>query len=165
MTDFINTFIDKLLLLIGIVHQVLQQLGINQTFFFYVVIQVIAIFILGQFIFRPFSEALQKRLENTTSLEEVAVETKIETQQIAARFEVKARELSKKIKTIFDDYRAQGQKEAETVLSETRKKADTLLSQQKTRINADLEKAKTEVAKEVKALSGDITQKLMESSR
>jgi F0F1-type ATP synthase membrane subunit b/b' len=143
---------------------ILHQLGMDHTLPFYVVINTIAIFILSYFIFSPFSKALQERLKNTASTEEVSAETKIETQQMKTQFEIKAREISQKIKSIFDEKKSQGQTQAAAILSDARKQSEALLAQEKSLIAKSLAQANEEVAKEVNSLSQSISKKMIGSN-
>ena len=140
---------------------ILQQLGINFTIFYQLLIFVFGFSFLALVVFKPYAAIISEREKRTKGATEGAVELKKQTNELASRFEVKARQVSEEIKTIFDTYRAEANKEYEIVVGRAREESQKLIEETRTRVTAEVLEAGKKMKEEVPALSRAITQKML----
>ena len=81
----------------------LSQLGIDGSIFFQIAIFCVAYFTLSRVVFMPYASAYEQRISRTSGDEEVAQEAIKKAQDLRTQYESKAKEVSGKIKTIFDE--------------------------------------------------------------
>ena len=116
---------------------ILQQFGINETFFYQLVIFLIAITSLSLLVFKPYLAALEQRENRTKGGEELAHELHRASADLRAQYETRAREVSGQIKSIYDDYRSQASKEQEHIVSRARGESQKLVDM--TTVRSELE--------------------------
>lgn len=136
--------------------QILTQLGANSTAFFQFAIFIVAVFILTTFIFKPFFAAYDERLKRTKGAEAVAKDSEEEAKNIAAVYQLKARQINDKIKSIFDAQKATGLKQAGDIIAQSKAEADRTVSAAR----ADLEKQKADAQNKINEMSAEISAQL-----
>lgn len=117
---------------------ILHALGVDVTFLYQFVIAAFAFFALSAIAFGPYMQALEEREKRTTGGEAAAENTQKEAIELRGHYEQKARELAGEIKTIFDSYRVEANKEYESIIQKARAQANSLLAQTRDRVTAQI---------------------------
>jgi F-type H+-transporting ATPase subunit b len=141
--------------------EILQQLGLNDSYFFQFIIFLIAYIIMSQVLFKPYADAFQQREDRTKGGEELAVETNKAAQDLRSTYETKARSVSTEIKNIFDEQKTLANKEYEQIVTTARQQSQKIIDETRTRINSELEIAKKQVQEIVPTVSAEMTKKLL----
>ncbi|MBC7464905.1 MAG: ATP synthase F0 subunit B [Bdellovibrio sp.] len=141
--------------------EILLQLGANETAFIQFVLFIIAITFLTTVIFGPYFKAYDQRHKLTKGAEQVANDAQDEAKKLVQIYQLKAREINDKIKTIFEGSRQEAIVSTsvliDTAKTQVAKTTETALSQIQTQ--------KQNAGQQVKTISLDvseaITKKLM----
>lgn len=136
---------------------ILQQLGANYTAFYQFILFIVAISFLSSYVFNPYFLSYDKRLEKTKGGEELAQEFAKKTLEVNKEYETEARRINSKIKSIYDEQRAEAQLIAEKAVQEARKEAQQLVDGQRQsladniqRVSLELKTQSAEIAKSIK---------------
>lgn len=140
---------------------ILQQLGLNDSYFFQFIIFTIAYLVLSQVLFKPYTEAFEKREHKTKGGEEIAAETAKHTQDLKSTYESKARNVSSEIKNIFDEQKLIANKEYETIVSAARTHSNRLIEDTKNKIATELASAKKQIQEAIPTVASEMTRKLL----
>lgn len=140
---------------------ILSQLGIDGSFLFQVAIFCVAYFTLSRVIFMPYANAYQQRVSRTSGDEEVAQEAIKKAQDLRTQYESKAKEVSGKIKTIFDEYRAEAGEHASGVVAKAREESARLIEQSRENVSKEVAAAESALKKEVSLVSEEINKKML----
>jgi F0F1-type ATP synthase membrane subunit b/b' len=143
---------------------ILEQLGLNQTYFFQLAIFVGTLILLGQFVFKDFAHLLEMRNQQTKGSEDVAVEVQQKTAQLASQYESRARQVNNEIKTIFDSYREDAGREYEKMVSKARTDSQKLIEETRQRVSVEIEQATKRLLEEVPVVAQAMTNKLLSKS-
>ena len=100
--------------------EILLQLGANETAFIQFVLFIITISFLTVVVYGPFFKAYDQRVKLTKGAETVAGETQDEAKKLEQIYQVRAREINDKIKTVFDASRKQAADSAVTMLNQVK---------------------------------------------
>ena len=141
--------------------EILLQLGANETAFMQFVLFVVAISFLTVVVFGPFFKAYDQRHKLTKGAEQVANDAQDEAKKLVQIYQLKAREINDKIKTIFDGSRQEAV-QSTTILIDT---AKTQVAQTTETALSQIQAQKQNAGQQVKTISSDvsdeITKKLM----
>lgn len=140
---------------------ILEQLGINHTYFFQLAIFIVTLGILAQLVFKPYLELLDKRQSKTKGAEDFAADIKKKTADLNVSYENKARDVNAKIKSIFDSARAVATKEYDAIVNKARQQAHASIESNRSKIEKELEAAKLKIKEEAPLIAQTITQKLL----
>ena len=140
---------------------VLEQLGINQTVFIQFFIFLIAFVALSQLVFTPYAKAFEHREEKTKGGEELAIELQRQSVELISKYEIRARQVSGEIKTIFDSYRDQANKECEAIVSKARAESQKIIEEARARMVVESTEAAEKLRSELPKISAAITAKLL----
>jgi F0F1-type ATP synthase membrane subunit b/b' len=139
----------------------LQSLGVNETIIYQFVIFAFTLIGLSSIAFKPYVEALKLRESKTKGSEELAVEIQKQSADLKHQYEQEAKRVSGEVKTIFDEYRDQANKEAQALLTLAREQAQKLISQNKEKVSLEINEASKKLKTEVPHMAQLITQKLL----
>ncbi len=140
---------------------IITQLGLNDSFFYQFIIFCIAYVALSRWAFAPYNLALTQREQKTVGGEELAVELAKETQDLKTKYEVKARQVSGEVKSIFDEHRTAAQKEQERIVFEARSEANKTIDTVRKKVETEISQAKTQLKAEVSQISQEMIKKLL----
>ncbi len=140
---------------------VLDQLGLNQSFFIQLIIFSIAYLALSNIVFAPYIKALSVREEKTKGGEDLAFEFQQKAQDLRTRYEVKARQVSGDVKTIFDEYRQQATQEYEKIVSKARGESQVLIESTRKKVSMEIEAAQAQLKAEIPIVAQEMTRKLL----
>jgi F-type H+-transporting ATPase subunit b len=136
--------------------EILFQLGANKTAFIQFAIFIISVFILTKFIYTPFFVAYDERVRRTKGAEAVAKDSEEEAKNIAAVYQLKARQINEKIKSIFDAQKSIGLRQAGEILAQSKAETDRSISAARN----ELEKQKSEAQNRINEISAEISTQL-----
>lgn len=136
--------------------EILLQLGANKTAFIQFAVFIISVFILTKFIYTPFFVAYDERVKRTKGAEAVAKDSEEEAKNIAAVYQLKARQINDKIKAIFDVQKSTGLRQAGEILAQSKSETDRVISAART----DLEKQKADAQNKMSEISAEISAQL-----
>lgn len=122
--------------------EILLQLGANQTAFIQFILFIITISFLTVFIFNPYFKAYDKRHALTKGSDLVAFETQDEAKKLEQIYQLRAREINDKVKTIFDQSKNEALSSAGKIIDEA--KAETFAETDKARQVIDTQKKNAE---------------------
>jgi F0F1-type ATP synthase membrane subunit b/b' len=140
---------------------ILDQLGINHTYFFQLGIFIFALIVLSQFVFKDFVDLLSKREEKSKGTEGIAAEEHKKAAELQRAYEDSARGLSGEIKTIFDSYRQQAAAEYESIVSKARQESMRLVEDTRQRVSAEIGDAAKSLKEEAPAVALAISGRLL----
>ncbi len=140
---------------------VLEQLGINQTVYIQFFIFLIAFITLSQVVFAPYAKALTEREARTKGGEELAGELQKQSVELKTQYEAKARKVSGDIKTIFDSYRDQANREYEQIISKARAESQRLVEEARLRVSIETAEAAKKLREDLPKIASAITSKLL----
>lgn len=140
---------------------ILEQLGINQTLYIQFFVFLVGFLALSMVAFRPYANALEERENRTKGGAELAVEIQKQSVELQNKFETKARSVGGEIKTIFDSYRDEANKEYEGIVTTARSEAQKLIEEARARVSLEVVEATKKLKEEIPQLASAITQKLL----
>lgn len=139
----------------------LQQFGIDSTVFHHMIIFVIAILFLMTVVYKPYLKAFEMREMRTKGGEALATEIQKDSADLRARYENKAKDVSSKIKTIYDDFRSQANKEYESILSASRAEAKKAVDQVRSSVADELGRAEKQIREQTPVVAQTVVTKLL----
>lgn len=140
---------------------ILTQLGIDGSILFQIIIFCVAYFVLSRVVFMPYANAYEQRLSRTTGDEEVATQAVKKAQELRSQYESKAKEVSGKIKTIFDEYRVEAGEHASSVVSKAREESAMMIEAARGSVSKQVQAAEGELKKEVAVVAQEINKKML----
>lgn len=140
---------------------VLQQLGLNSSVIIQFAIFVLTLFVLSQVAFGPYLKAQQERELRTKGGEDLASELLKKSDELKATYENKARQVNGEIKTIFDEYRDQANKESGDLVAKARIESQKLVEEARRQVALEISEATAKLKNEVSSVSNAITKKLV----
>src|SRR5437868_3934824 len=106
--------------------EIIHQLGINQTALIQFAIFICMFFFLNLYVFTPYYKALEERENRTMGGEDLAIEFQKKSTELHSEYQIKAKEVSKKIKDIYDAHRNDAVKEYDLIVGKARQEAGSL---------------------------------------
>lgn len=140
---------------------ILDQLGLNQSFFIQFVVFTVAYLALSRLVFAPYSAALSQRELRTKGGEDLAVEIQKKSDELRTQYEIKARQVSGNVKDIFDKYRDEANKEYDRVVSASRMEAQKLIEAARQKVGLEIGEAKAKLKADVPAVAQEMTRRLL----
>lgn len=139
---------------------ILEQLGINHTYFYQFGIFVFSLILL-QFIFKDFQGLLVKREQRTLGGEALAKEELKKSADLHAAYEAKARALNGEIRSIYDTYRVEATAEYQKIISGARAESAKLIEESRHKVTLEITDASRKLRDEVPALAQSIVTRLL----
>ena len=139
--------------------EILQQLGANQSAFIQFFIFAISIAFLTVFVFNPYFNAYDIRLQKTRGVESVAKDTIEETKNLNLIFQSKARESNDKIRSIYDVEKGLAQKTSDEIIKLAKADADKIISNSRAEISQQISQSKSQVVTLSQEIATQLTQK------
>lgn len=136
--------------------EILAQLGANGTAFIQFAVFIVSIFVLTKFIFNPFFLAYDERQKRTKGAEAVAKDSEDEAKNIAAVYQLKARQINDRIKSIFETQKQLGLKQAGEIVAQSKSETERMIGAAR----ADIEKQKASAQTQVQQISAEISSQL-----
>ena len=136
--------------------QILSQLGANYTAFIQFIIFIIAITFLTIYVFNPYFKAYDERMKRTKGADAVAAETATDAKNMALIYQSKAREISDKIKTVFDKKRTEAGQAGSEILNRAKAEAEKLTTSARNEIQLQ----KNQAQGQIKTLTTEISEQL-----
>jgi len=141
--------------------EIIHQLGINSTAFIQFGIFIAIFFFLNIYVFTPYYKALEAREQRTVGGEELAQEFHKKSIEITSEYQIKAKEVSKKIKEIYDAHRSDALREYDAIVSIARREAASLLETNQQKISKAIQITGAALKGETTNVAVVITQKLL----
>jgi F0F1-type ATP synthase membrane subunit b/b' len=141
---------------------ILNQLGINQTTFYCLLIFLFTFFFLKELLFRPYFSSFLERDKRTKGGESTAKEMLQQAQVLKQQYEEQARDLNAEIKSIFDESRSNGSRETDKILIAAKKAAEQSIEQTRQKVSQEMKKAQDQLVLEVPGVALGITKKMLD---
>jgi F-type H+-transporting ATPase subunit b len=141
--------------------EIIQQLGINGTALIQFGIFICAFFFLNLYLFTPYYKALEEREKRTLGGEDLAQEFQKKSTELHSEYQTKAKEVTKKIKDIYDAHRTDALKEFDALVGKARTEAAILLEANNQKIAQSIQATAAALRAETTNVSVAITQKLL----
>lgn len=141
--------------------EILLQLGANETAFIQFLLFVIAISFLTIVIFNPFFKAYDQRHKLTKGAEQVANEAQDEAKKLIQIYQLKARAINDKIKTVFESSRVDAAKSGSIILDSAKVQVSKTTESALTEIQTQKQNAGQQAKAVSIEVSEEITKKLM----
>ena len=109
-------------------------LGVNETVYYQLAIFPIGYFCLYFFVFKPYFRLFQEREKSTLGTQDLAGQIIKETEDLEAKYQVKARQVSEQYKEVYDKYKAEAMHEYNQVVNQARNQAKDLVDKAKEEI-------------------------------
>jgi F0F1-type ATP synthase membrane subunit b/b' len=136
--------------------EILLQLGANETAFIQFLIFVLSISFLTIYVYGPYFKANDERNKRTKGADIVAKEAADEAKNLALIYQTKARENNEKIKTVFENKKAEAAKITTELLAEAK-----ILTEKNTQAaRTDIENQKAKAQTEIQNLAAEISLQL-----
>ena len=136
--------------------EILLQLGANKTAFVQFFIFAISITILTIFVFGPYFNANDQRLQNTEGAEDITKNTIEKSKKLNLVYQTKARAINDQIKAVFDTEKLQAMKTSEDLIKSAKAESESMLNKARTEIDNNKKQAKQQVV----TLSHEISEQL-----
>jgi len=140
---------------------ILDQLGLNQSFFAQFVVFTVAYVALSRLVFAPYSDALSQRELRTKGGEDLAIETQKKSEELRLQYEAKARQVSGNVKVIFDQYREEANKEYEKLVSASRTESQKLVEAARQKVGLEIGDATAKIKADVPVIAQEMTRRLL----
>jgi len=118
-------------------------------------------FFLNIYVFTPYYKALEERERRTLGGEDLALEFQKKSTELHSEYQIKAKEVSKQIKEIYDAHRNDAIKEYDLIVGKARKEAGELLEKNTKTITQSIQAAAPALSAEMTSVCTAITQKLL----
>lgn len=142
---------------------ILQQLGLDHTYFYQLVIFIFALIVLSQFVFKDFAHIIKKREHKTQGGELIAEHGLKKAAELGKNYEDKAKQINGEIKAIFDFYRQEASAEYEKNISAARASAGKLVDEARQRVASEVGDASKKIKEEAPLIANEIVNKLVKS--
>lgn len=139
----------------------LQQLGINGTFFIQFGLFVFVITFLSLYVFAPYTKAVEEREKQTKGSQDEAVELEKHTIELHSQYEVKAREVHGQIQDVYRQMRAEAGQEYEKTIQAARGESEKFVEQVRAQVKSSVAAARATLTKETPQIVMALTQKLL----
>ena len=140
---------------------VLQALGIDSTVLYQFIIASFVFFALSSLVFKPYANALAERENRTKGGEEAAIELGKQSIEVRSQYEQKAREVNNQIKTIFDSFREESNREYESIVSKARAESQKMIDETRARVSVEISEASKRMKEEVPQLAQAMASRLL----
>ena len=141
--------------------EILKQLHLNHTFFIQFAIFAGAYTVLSRVLFQPYSKALEDREKRTKGGEELAVEIQKRAEDLRQQYETRARSVSGSVKTIFDDYRVEANRQFGDIVAKARAESQKLIEAARGKVGVEITEAQKQLKSEVSLVAQEISRKLL----
>lgn len=139
----------------------LQQLGINSTFYVQFGLFIFAITYLSMYVFGPYAKAVDDRQSQTKGSQDQAVEVEKKTLELHSEYEFKAREVHGKIQDVYKQMRAEANQEYEKTVKVAREESDKYVDQVRAQVKSSVAVAREALKKDTPQIVVALTQKLL----
>ena len=140
---------------------IIQQLGINESALYQFLIFGFAFISLWAFAFGPYTKALQAREARTQGGEDVAAELHRQASELRKQYESKAKQVGGEVKTIFDSYRDEANKEYSEIVAKARLESQKLIEETRAKVSLEVVEAETRLKDQVPEVVAAINSKLL----
>ena len=140
---------------------IIQALGINSTIFYLFVLVGFFFFVMSSLVFIPYTNALYERDHRTKGGEEEAVQLTKQSADLRSQFEARAREMNNEMKTIFDSYRDESNREYEKIVSKARQESQKLIDEARARVSGEINQAAARMKEEIPQVAQAMTSRLL----
>lgn len=140
---------------------ILEQLGIDSTFFAELVIFFIVFTILSRFYFRPFLQLFEARHKKTVQDREAAEKMMIDAQQKLEEYKQRLSLERASAKKHYDTILEQAKKEEADIMARARDEAKKVTQEAAESVAAQREKLKAQLQGDVESLAQTISEKLL----
>lgn len=144
---------------------ILTALGIDITVLFQFVISGFAFFALTTIVFAPYAKALLEREKRTKGGEVEAAQIIKDAAELKGTYEHKARELAGEIKTIFDSYRLEANKEYDRIVTQAREASQKMMEETRKRVTAEIVDETQKLKEEIPNLAQTMAKRLLVSGK
>jgi F-type H+-transporting ATPase subunit b len=141
--------------------EIIHQLGINGTVFIQFSIFICTFFFLNLYVFTPYYKAHEEREKRTLGGEDLAQEFQKKSTELHSEYQMKAKEVTKKIKDIYDAHRSDALKEFDALVGKARSEAHKVLELNNQKIAQSIQTTSEALKAETTNVSIAITQKLL----
>lgn len=141
--------------------EIIHQLGINGTVLIQFGIFICTFIFLNLYLFTPYYKAKEAREKRTLGGEDLALEFQKKSTELHSEYQIKAKEVTKKIKDIYGAHRSDALKEYDALVSKARTDAATLLETNNANISKAIQATSAALRSETTNISVAITQKLL----
>lgn len=140
---------------------ILEQLGIDSTFFAELVIFFVVFTILSRFYFRPFLQLFEARHKKTVQDREAAEKMMIDAQQKLEEYKQRLGLERANAKKHYDTILEQAKKEEADIMARAREEAKKVTQEAAESVAAQREKLKAQLQNDVESLAQTISEKLL----
>lgn len=141
--------------------ELLTSLGINQTFFYQIVIFLIAFFFLKKVVFLPYYKAFEEREKRTSGGQSTAHELHHQLATLEAEYQQKARETHRRITDVFNQKKQAALQEAERIIGEAKKQSEEKQKAAAIKLEQAAAAVSTELQRESGSFAMAVTHKLL----
>jgi F0F1-type ATP synthase membrane subunit b/b' len=140
--------------------ELLKSLGVDSTLWIQLVCFLVSYLAFSNLILKPYAAALAEREKRTIGSEEAAVRLLENATDLESEYEVKARSLHSKIKSVYDQSRSEAGKECDRRTQLARAEATEALERSRAEISNQIVAARKALSSEVPAIGAVIASKL-----
>jgi F0F1-type ATP synthase membrane subunit b/b' len=141
---------------------ILDQLGINSSLFIQMGIFLFTGIILMNVLYRPYVTAFTAREKATIGGESSVQDLMGQTAHLQQTYDGKAKSINGEIKTIYDTFRAEAQKEQARLLAEAKAESDRLLEVARANVAKEIGLAHQGLKAEIPGLVQTIQNKILQ---
>ncbi len=141
---------------------IIQQLGINYSTLYCLLIFIFTFFTLKNLVFDHYYKAYEERENRTKGGEVQAQDLLIKTAELKAQFESEAKDINAEVKSIFDEKRAEAQSVYSKIVESAKEEADKYIAIAREHINSEARRASEQLKVEAPSVALVITKKMLD---
>jgi len=143
------------------VSAILEQLGLDQTFFIQLVLFAVIFFILRPIYFKPFLKLFEARHKRTVEDREAAERMMAQAEAQFAEYRERISQVRADARADLEAVLAEARKEEATILSQAREEAKKITQDAAESINKQRDQLKKDLQTDVEALAQGISERLL----
>ncbi len=140
---------------------ILHQLGVGPVAIYQFIIFVLIISFLSTYLFKPFFEAAEKRLQQTTGAVESGQELERKISDLEKKYQEGVRYVNEQIQTVFQAEKKLAEQQADQILSAARAEGQSRLEAKKTELAKSIQSVQADIPKQAKELATLVIHKLL----
>jgi F-type H+-transporting ATPase subunit b len=139
----------------------LQQLGINETFFIQFGFFIFIITFLSLYVFGPYAKAVDERERQTKGSQGEAAGLDQQASDLYSKYEMRAREIQGQIQEVYRQARSEAQQDYEQTVQQARAQSEGQIERVRAQIRASVASAQESLRVETPQIVMALTNKLL----
>ncbi len=141
--------------------ELLNALGVNSTVFVQFAVFLVTYVIVSKILFWPYFRAFEMRTQLTVGRSAEAEKIQAETANLQTEYETVAKDLSSKIRTVYEAKRKAAQRDSDALIQTARQESKATLDSFRAQLKAQDLELRAQLDKQVQGVAATISSKLL----